>query len=261
MQVPPHALSQQTPSTQSPLAHSLPPPHVAPIALRHSLPVLFVHMPSVLHTWGVVPTHWRRPGTHWPPQTPSPRQTNSQVCEATHRPPLLQVSTELPLQRLRLGMQSPVQAPFEQMAVQDGMLCHRPLWSHTCGIRLRHCFAFGLQSPVHSPAPLQTYWQAAPGSQVPMALQVSGMLLAPHRLAPGMQTPPQLPLEQTFGHTVPSTQAPFSSQVWVVRLLGPLHRFDPGLHMPVHWPMPLQTFGQDMASGTHSPWALQVSGV
>ena len=64
MHVPLQALSQQTPSTQLPLIHSFPPPQRAPIALRHSLPVLFIHVPSVLHTCGVVPTHWRRPGTH-----------------------------------------------------------------------------------------------------------------------------------------------------------------------------------------------------
>lgn len=57
MQVPPQAFSQQTPSTQSPLMHSLPLPHVAPSCLRHSLPVLFVHCPSPLQTCGVVPVH------------------------------------------------------------------------------------------------------------------------------------------------------------------------------------------------------------
>ena len=94
-----------------------------------------------------------------------------------------------------------------------------------------------------------------------MTLQVWGVLLAPQRLVLGMQSPPQLPLEHTLGQTAPLTQAPFSSQVWVVRLLGPLQRFVPGLHVPVHWPMPLHTFGQGMGSGTHSPSALQVSGV
>ena len=63
----------------------------------------------------------------------------------------------------------------------------------------RHCFAPGLQSPVQAPAPLQMYWQAVPGSQVPIGLQVCGVLLAPQRLVPGMHSPPQLPLEQTFG--------------------------------------------------------------
>ena len=50
MHVPPQAFSQQTPSTQSPPMHSLPPLQEAPIAFRHSLPVLFIHIPSVLHT-------------------------------------------------------------------------------------------------------------------------------------------------------------------------------------------------------------------
>jgi hypothetical protein len=105
------------------------------------------------------------------------------------------------------------------------------------------------------------YWQAVPGSQVPIMLQDCGVLLAPQRLLAGMHSPPQLPLEQTFGQTEPFTHAPFSSQVWVVRLLGPLQRFVPVLHSPVHWPIPLQTFGQGIVSGIHSPWALQVSGV
>lgn len=94
-----------------------------------------------------------------------------------------------------------------------------------------------------------------------MGLQVWGVLLAPQRLAPGMQSPPQLPLLQTLGQDAPSTQRPFSSQVWVVRLLGPLHLFVPGLHSPVHWPWPEQTFGQGTLAGTHSPCMLQVSGV
>ncbi len=52
------------------------------MALRHSLPVVFIHIPSVLHTCGVVPTHWRRPGTHWPPQVEF-WQTKGQVSLAT----------------------------------------------------------------------------------------------------------------------------------------------------------------------------------
>jgi hypothetical protein len=76
-----------------------------------------------------------------------------------------------------------------------------------------------------------------------------------------MQSPPQLPLEQMFGQAMPSTQAPFSSQVWTVRSLVPLQRLLPGLHIPVHKPAPLHTFGQGIASGTHSPRSPQVSGV
>ena len=49
--------------------------------------------------------------------------------------------------------------------------------------------------------PVQMNGQAIAGSQVPIGLQVSGMLLAPQRLVPGMQSPPQLPLEQTLGQT------------------------------------------------------------
>jgi anti-sigma factor ChrR (cupin superfamily) len=82
MHVPVQALSQQTPSMQLLLPHSLPPPQAAPIGLRHSLPVVFIHIPSVLHTCGVVPTHWRRPGTHWPPQAEF-RHTKSHVSLAT----------------------------------------------------------------------------------------------------------------------------------------------------------------------------------
>ena len=119
----------------------------------------------------------------------------------------------------------------------------------------------GLHSPVHSPAPAQMYWHPCPGSHLPMGLHACGVLFAPHLLAPGMHSPPQLPLEQTFGQTAPSTHFPFSSQVWVVRLFGPLHLFVPGLQSPVHWPWPLHTFSQGMAAGIHSPCALQVSGV
>jgi hypothetical protein len=94
-----------------------------------------------------------------------------------------------------------------------------------------------------------------------MGLQVSTIWLAPQRLEPGGQDPPQEPLEQRFGQGVPATQAPFSLQVSGVRLPAPAHRFVPGLQSPVQAPCPLQTLGQGMASATHSPAALQVSGV
>jgi hypothetical protein len=87
------------------------------------------------------------------------------------------------------------------------------------------------------------------------------VLFGPQRLPFGMHSPPQLPLEQMFGQTAPSTQAPVSSQVCVVRLFAPLQRFVPGLQVPVHWPCPEQTFGQGIAAGTHSPLASQLSGV
>lgn len=83
MQVPPQEFSQHTPSTQLAVEHSLPLPQAAPLAFRQSLPVVFVHIPSVPHTCGCVPTHWRRPGMHWPPQTPAPWQMLGQVSEAT----------------------------------------------------------------------------------------------------------------------------------------------------------------------------------
>jgi hypothetical protein len=149
-------------------------------------------------------------------------------------------------------MQSPVHAPFMQRLGQAGMLCQRPFASHSCGIRAEHRLAPGLHSPAQA-VPMQMNSQVIAGSQVPLSPQDSWTLLAPQRLVFGAQSPPQLPLEQRFGQTGPSTQAPFSSQVWLVRLLVPLQRFVPGLHMPVHSPIPLQTFGQAMASGTHSP--------
>lgn len=83
-----------------------------------------------------------------------------QVSEATQRPAVLQVWTAVPMQRLAPGLQSPVQAPFEQTAVQAVMLCQRPFWSQIWGILPRHCFAPGRQSPVQSPAPLHTNWHA-----------------------------------------------------------------------------------------------------
>ena len=94
-----------------------------------------------------------------------------------------------------------------------------------------------------------------------MALQVRGVLLAPHFWSPGLHSPPQLPLEQTFGQAVPGVHLPFWSQVSGVRVLGPPHLFVPGLQSPVHSPVPLQTFGQGAAAGVHSPAGLQLSGV
>lgn len=55
-----------------------------------------------------------------------------------------------------------------------------------------------------------------------------------HCLAPGVQTPAQLPAVQTKGQLVPFVQAPVASQVCGVRLL---QTFEPGRQTPEHWPV------------------------
>jgi hypothetical protein len=87
---------------------------------------------------------------------------------------------------------------------------------------------------------------------VPIGLQWDGVLAAPHLLLPGMHDPPQLPLEQSIGQTLPANQVPSRSQVWGVRLLAPAHICVPGLHTPVQSPGPVQALGQGSA-GTHTP--------
>jgi hypothetical protein len=133
-----------------------------------------------------------------------------------------------------------------------GILVHNPLVPHSCGTRAAHCLLPGLHSPAQ-PLPEQMNGHVIVGSHVPLSLHDSRTLFAPHRLAPGMQSPPQLPLEQTLGQTLPFTHAPVSSQIWVVRSLGPLQRLVPGLHRPVHSPFPVQALGQGMDARTHSP--------
>jgi hypothetical protein len=149
-------------------------------------------------------------------------------------------------------MQSPVQAPSVQRFGQAGMLRHNPSVPHSRGTRAAHCLLPGLHSPPQA-LPEQMNWQVMEGSQVPLSLHASRTLLAPQRLVPGMQSPPQLPLEQMLGQTAPFTHAPASSQTCVVKSLGLLQRLMPGLHVPVHRPIPVQAFGQGMASRTHSP--------
>jgi hypothetical protein len=136
-----------------------------------------------------------------------------------------------------------------------------PLGSQVWATLSAHCLLPGLHEPPHLPsAMLQTKGQGGPGSQVPIGLQVSEVLFAPQRLLPGMQVPPQLPLEQTLGQVIPLAYLPSWSQVSMVRLSAPPQREVPGLQSPPHSPWPMQALSQAAAAGIHSPWSLQVSG-
>jgi len=113
--------------------------------------------------------------------------------------------------------------------------------------------------PAQAPLTHVLAWHAAPGSQVPIGLQVSGVVLAPHWVLPGVQEPPQLPFEQRFMHTGPATHLPVSSHAKGVRASGPApHFFMPGLQSPVQSPLPVQTLGHESAATSHNPSALHV---
>ena len=84
---------------------------------------------------------------------------------------------------------------------------------------------------------LQTYGHFPPEpAQLPVLSHVSGCKPL-HRLAPGMQTPVQVPALHTLVQSELLTHAPAALQVCGVL---PLHWADPGTQLPVHAPL-LQT--------------------
>ena len=90
-----------------------------------------------------------------------------------------------------------------------------------------------MHAPAHAPL-LHTNVQVLVACQSPAAEQV-WTLLPEHWVAAGAHTPPHCPAPvQTNGHAVAPTHAPVASHVWGVVL--PLHRDDPGTHVPAHAP-------------------------
>ncbi len=96
----------------------------------------------------------------------------------------------------------------------------------------------GVHVPLQLPFKQTPVVHAGFGCQVPVASQLSGVVLLRQALELGVQTPLQTPAEQTYGQTVPGVHAPADEQVSGVR---PLHILSPGLHEPPHTPAPLQT--------------------
>jgi hypothetical protein len=169
------------------------------------------HVPWALHVCTALPTGLQRFefGEQSPVHWPFPVQTAAHIFVATQRPALLQVSTIwLRPQRTSLGVQSPVQAPAIQMFVHAVLSCQRPSSPQKRGTRPSQSLLPGLHSPPQVPF-VQMNAHCWPGSHVPLALQVSGVWLAPHCLALGGQEPPQLPLEQMLGQAVAETHLPF----------------------------------------------------
>jgi hypothetical protein len=74
--------------------------------------------------------------------------------------------------------------------------------------------------------------QVSVTAQLPVLAQVS-TFVAVQRVAPGLQTPPQVPLLHTKGHDWPARHCPVWSQVCGVL---PAQRWLPGAHVPVHTP-------------------------
>jgi hypothetical protein len=181
------------------------------------------------------------PGTQDPLQE-LPEQTNMQVVVSLYAPSSPQVWTLRPLHFFVPGLQLPAQPPPLQMnghAVPD---CQCPESSQLWTVKPWHCFAPGLHSPLQVPAPVQTNEQGDCRSQAPMALQSSGVALAPQRLVPGAHEPEQLPSRHTFAQAAPGTQLPFWSQVKGVRVFGASpHFLSPGLHCPLQTPAPEHT--------------------
>jgi hypothetical protein len=84
-------------------------------------------------------------------------------------------------------------------------------------------------------APKQTPVHAAALCHCPFAPQVCGVLPL-HCLAPGLQTPEQLPAKHTKGQSVPFVQLPLASQVCGVTcgVAVPAHCFELGTQLPPH---------------------------
>jgi hypothetical protein len=86
------------------------------------------------------------------------------------------------------------------------VLCQLPVASHVCTPLPMQRVVPGRQTPVHWPAPVHTFGQAAPLTQFPVASHVWGVVPLMHCMAPGLQTPMQrgVVVEQTKPQAVPS---------------------------------------------------------
>jgi hypothetical protein len=140
------------------------------------------------------------------------------------------------------GLHEPLQRPSPVHTYGQAVSAFQiPVRSHERGVAPLQVRAPGLHSPLQVPSPLHTYGHADCGSQVPISLHSSGMPAMLQRRAPGEHVPPQLPLEQMFGHLLPEVQLPVSSHVCGTSMSVPPQRCSPGLHMPLHLPWPLHT--------------------
>jgi len=79
--------------------------------------------------------------------------------------------------------------------------------------------------------------------QLPLASHVS-LTLPLQRALPGVHTPRQLPLAQTYGHDAALTHWPFLSQLWGT---SPLHCVAPSRQTP-QTPSPTQSAGHLVSS-------------
>ena len=100
--------------------------------------------------------------------------------------------------------------------------------------------AYGLHSPVHWPAPLQTFVQAVCAWFVPVASHRYGVWLSPQLRVCGSQLPPHAvvapePL-QTYWQVVVSRQIPSRSHCWITGPLG-LQRLSFGVQPLPHIPV------------------------
>jgi hypothetical protein len=75
-----------------------------------------------------------------------------------------------------------VQAPFTHALPLQAVPSFQAPWSQVWGVFAPglHCLAFGSQTPEQTPFKQVCALHAAPGSQVPIALQVSTLFPAPH---------------------------------------------------------------------------------
>jgi hypothetical protein len=116
---------------------------------------VLIQWPVESHVWIVLPEHWSSFGTHTPPHLfVVVSHANVQVVVAP-------------------------QCPFASQ-----------VWSIVAEPAM-HRVSFGLHSPVQSPLPVHTNWQAVWGWSTPIASQRRGVSFGPQIFDPGRHVPVQ----------------------------------------------------------------------
>jgi hypothetical protein len=94
------------------------------------------------------------------------------------------------------GMQLPLQLPPEHKFGHVRTSFQVPVSSHSCSLNMLgppQRLLAGLQSPPHTPAPVQTFMQVSPGVHTPRSLHVSTVSFCPQCLLSGLHTPAHAP--------------------------------------------------------------------
>jgi hypothetical protein len=212
------------PSTQTaaPVLHEITP-------CRHGLGLPVQAPPAVQVLTQAVPSQCWAGGQQRPLEQAPP----GHALAAQHGWPVAPQGVQLPAWRMVLSGQVMQAPPVHSAGQAAPSAAQRPVSPHSSGCKPpvpAHRRMPGLQSPVHSPLPVQTKSHPSPGTQVPPGLQVSGVWLAPQCLSPGWQVPVQLPAEQTDAQVSFMVQLPLTphcSTIWPAQRVSPARQLGP----------------------------------